>query len=190
LKKQETIRSFGRNIGRKIPEDDHSSWLEEIKGCRRIIANRGKLLPTPSSIIVMENGRSKNVINQNCRQPQGPIFKLEKNKSLGLDRNTDRKLKGGKMKIDMKIDFHGLTADMALNMLLHSVEAAHGSGLRCILAITGKGKNTDPERISIKSQLEKWMQLPTISSRVIKYVDAALKHGGKGAVYIQLKNSR
>ncbi|MDR2778240.1 MAG: Smr/MutS family protein [Rickettsiales bacterium] len=171
-------------------ENDHELWLKEIRNCRRIIANRERILTKARNVRSVEYDHLRADNDFSCQQPQTVDFELEKNKSLGIDRNTDRRLKAGKIKIDMKIDFHGLTSGAARELLLHSVVEAYGGGLKCMLVITGRGLNTSHNVATIKSQLEKWMQMPAISSRVIKYVDATQRHGGRGAVYLLLKTNR
>jgi DNA-nicking Smr family endonuclease len=90
----------------------------------------------------------------------------------------------------MKVDFHGLTLDRARDLLAKSITYAHSRGFRCMLVITGKGRNTEPDRVSIKSQIEEWLRAPALSSKIIKYVDAITRHGGTGALYIFLKRNR
>lgn len=117
-------------------------------------------------------------------------FKLEKNKSLGVDRSTDKKLKQGKYPIDVRVDLHGSTLDEAFSKLEHVVNVAYSNHKRCILVITGKGLHSESGRDTIKSSIHRWLALPTMSSKIIKYTDAHRKHGGEGAVYILLKRSR
>ncbi|MDR2077786.1 MAG: Smr/MutS family protein [Rickettsiales bacterium] len=180
---------------RKSVENDQNVWLDEVKNCKKVFSNRGKAVVSPKRVKLGKNYYVQTIDsggygNGDCGQSQISAFKLEKNKSLGIDGNTDKKLRAGKIKIDMKIDFHGLTSERALDMLVDSVDSAYRIGLKCILVVTGKGTNTSLGKTSIKSQLEKWMQIPAVSSRVIKYVDAQQRHGGKGAVYILLKTNR
>ena len=114
-------------------------------------------------------------------------FKLEKNTSLGIDKSTDKKLRSGKLRIDIKIDLHGLTLSEAFDSLVFNIDKAFHNNMKCMLVITGKGKNTPENRDSIKSQLGRWFQTSEVSSKIIKYVDATPKHGGTGAVYILIR---
>lgn len=171
------------------------NWLNEIKNCKKInknivIKNNRKSI-TDSLMEKLKN--NKNHINEDVVADKFDYdynYKLEKNESLGIDRNTDKRLKAGKIKIDLKVDFHGLTIDEAFDSLIKNVVDAYNLGMKLILVVTGKGNRTKEGRDSIKSLLGNWMKHPAISSRVIKYVDAQQKDGGSGAVYVLLKSRR
>ena len=90
----------------------------------------------------------------------------------------------------MTVDFHGMTLEEAFKQLLHQLNLSYENKLRCILLITGKGKNTKPSRESIKGNIEKWLKHQEISSKIIKYVDATNKHGGTGTIYVLLKRNK
>jgi DNA-nicking Smr family endonuclease len=80
-----------------------------------------------------------------------------------------------------------MSLEMAFDLLVQSIIQSYQKGFKCLLLITGKGKNTLEGHISIKSQLENWLQLPELSEKIIKYVDALPSDGGTGAVYLLLK---
>jgi len=113
-------------------------------------------------------------------------FNLSKNTSLGIDHNTNKKLKSGKYQIDYKLDLHGCTLDEAYDKLERIINSAYEQGLRCILVITGKGLRFKREK-TIKQAIQEWLFLPQFSSKIIKYTDATKQHGGTGAIYILLK---
>lgn len=172
-----------------------NNWLNEIKNCKKI--NKNIVIKNSTDNITnnliekLNNKKSytdelKNIDEYNYDYE----YKLEKDKSLGIDNNTDRKLKAGKIKIDLRLDFHGLTLEEAFDSLIKNINNAYNSGLKLILVITGKGKGTKEDRESIKNSMGKWMKHPNISSKVIKYVDAQKKDGGTGAVYILLKTKK
>lgn len=117
-------------------------------------------------------------------------YPLNKNESLGIDANTDKKLRAGKMVIDFRVDFHGMTLAEARDCLENTIENCYEEGLRLILFITGKGRRTKEGRESIKQAFARWMKAPNISSRVIKYTDAQTKDGGAGAVYVLLRRKK
>ncbi|GHU27066.1 hypothetical protein FACS1894152_3050 [Bacilli bacterium] len=170
-------------------------WLGGVRGCKKIKNNRVKITTKFKINEIFENIKNSHNHNNYKIEQINDVYddfsyKLEKNKSLGIDRNTDRKLRTGEIKIDMRIDFHGLTLAQAFDTLMDCVNYAYARGLKCLLVVTGKGINTHPNRDSIKSQFEKWMRVPQIASKVIKYVDATPKHGGSGAVYLLLKTNR
>lgn len=169
---------------------NQNDWAREIKNCKKFHNNRVKR--DINYDFNFENKKSKKFEcdNYKFKFDHDFSYKIDKNESFGIDRNTDKKLKSGKFKIDLKLDFHGFTLDEAFDFLLYSVETAYNQGFRCLLVVTGKGKNTKQGRDSIKSQISNWLQHPNISSKIIKYVDADIKHGGTGAIYILLKRNK
>lgn len=171
------------------------NWKNEIAKCKKIKSSRisrkvdfdlDKIQVRSTEIARNYNKEYKNELDYDIED----IKPLAKNETRGIDRNTDKKLKNGQLKIDLTIDFHGMTLDSAFDCLLQRLNWAYKNGIRCILLITGKGKNTKPGRESIKGNIEKWLKHPQISDKIIKYVDATTKHGGTGAMYVLLKRNR
>jgi len=97
-----------------------------------------------------------------------------------------------------KLDLHGNTLDEANQKVKEFIIRYYILGYRKLLIVTGKGnrskvhdnpyisenlsvlKNSIPEFIKNHDELKK---------KIIKISDADLKDGGKGAIYIFLKNS-
>lgn len=115
-------------------------------------------------------------------------FVLEKDKSLGIDKNSDKRLNQGKYKIDYKLDLHGATLQEAYNKIKNLFEKAELNNYRCLLIITGKGIHSTNK--TIKSSIEDWFKEPYFSNRIIKYTDANVIHGGSGAIYVLLRNNK
>ena len=118
----------------------------------------------------------------------------------GLDRNTARRLKQGRVDPDARIDLHGMTSEQAHRALFSFLmrESAHGS--RCVLVITGKGGRVrnddfsmrDPEPGSgvLKSMTPHWLATPPLSHLVVGVFQAHIRHGGDGALYVYLRKQR
>lgn len=113
-------------------------------------------------------------------------FVLEKDKTLGIDKLSDKKLIQGKYKIDYKLDLHGSTLDVAYNKVKSVFALADKNNFRCLLIITGKGLHSSNK--TIRESLEEWFKEPYFANRIIKYVNANKFHGGSGAVYVLLRN--
>ncbi|MDR2777316.1 MAG: Smr/MutS family protein [Rickettsiales bacterium] len=169
--------------------DEYDLWQEETKNCRRLEKSSPRAERNRRGVPVLRKIPRPSANHEECADLDS-VQALEKGRSLGIDRGTNRKLRAGKMKIDLEVDFHGLTLDRALDLLTESLGRAYDAGLRCILVVTGKGNNTESGRTTIKSQIGEWLKIPTLSSKIIEYVDATPKHGGRGALYILLKRHR
>lgn len=164
-------------------------WENEIESIKKI--NHNRYLDRSFKKIEIQKRENIEIIDNNFQiDVEDDYYKIEKNKTKGIDANTDKKLRLGKINIDMKIDFHGLTLDEALNSLIRNINFAYDNNFKCLLVITGKGRGTPEGKDSIKSMIEKWLAIPEISNKIIKYTDAQQKDGGTGALYILLKSRK
>ena len=108
-----------------------------------------------------------------------------------------RKLKKGKIKIDMKIDFHGLSLEAAYIKFISTINECYSNQKRCILFITGKGikKGKDDEgggklyNSIIRESIQRWVFDPTTKNKVLYFVPADRTHGADGAFFIYLRKN-
>ncbi len=115
-----------------------------------------------------------------------------------LDGRTEDRLRRGKVPIEARLDLHGYTQDQAHRLLRDFVLAAHGSGKRCILVITGKGKGNRPVSDAwyeapagiLKQKVPDWLTSPPLKEVVLKVYTAQQKDGGEGAYYVYLRRQR
>ena len=114
--------------------------------------------------------------------------------SFELDRKTEEKLRKGQMRIEGKIDLHGMRQGEAFEALNIFIEKALHEGRRCLLVITGKGKTgstsedwLSPARGILKTRVPEWLRSGPHQNAILKVVEAAPKHGGSGAYYIYLR---
>jgi DNA-nicking Smr family endonuclease len=116
-----------------------------------------------------------------------------------FDRKKVRKIRSGQVEIEGRIDLHGMHQDEAHSALVRFLLRAQGKGQRWVLVITGKGKitDTDPqapfdmmrprERGVLKRNVPRWLDQPDLRSLVVSYTNAAIQHGGEGALYVHLR---
>lgn len=111
---------------------------------------------------------------------------------------VEKKLKKGKILIDKKIDFHGLSIEEAKRRFINTIDACYYSNKRCILFITGKGiKNSDSETTNkklfygkIRENFKKWIYEKNVISRILNVVPAGFSHGGDGAFFVYLRKNK
>ena len=132
---------------------------------------------------------------QGAAKPSRPVPPL-----ADFDRRKARKLARGGQDIDARIDLHGLRMAEAQDVLTDFLTRCYNNGCRTVLVITGKGR-TDrdpyyepfdlfaaPDRGVLKSSVPRWLAEPDLRAIVTSYTTAAQKHGGEGALYIQLRS--
>ncbi len=103
-----------------------------------------------------------------------------------VERSIIKKLRTGKIPIDLSIDLHGYTIDQAYKVFYNSVRNAISQSFKLMLVITGKGSR---DKSSIRSELMHWVNLPEISSHIIYITHSMQQQGGEGAFYIVLRKS-
>ena len=111
-----------------------------------------------------------------------------------LTRRMKRNVARGKEQIDARLDLHGLTQHQAHDTLLRFLRSASARDARLVLVITGKGKRIDGdgerERGVLRRQVPQWLGLPEFRAVVLGFEDAAISHGGEGALYVRVRRDR
>jgi DNA-nicking Smr family endonuclease len=110
-----------------------------------------------------------------------------------------RKLASGRAEIEARLDLHGLRQSEAHAALRAFLLACHAKGLRNVLVITGKGGGSDDDasgrfevwdrrdRGILKRSVPRWLAEPELRAFVVGYTTAHPRHGGDGALYLQLR---
>ena len=119
-------------------------------------------------------------------------FEIEINK-------INKKLKKGKIPIDKKIDFHGLSLFDAESLFTHTINICYKKNLRCILFITGKGvlKKTANDwggsklyYGKIRSNFLIWTKKKELSKFILNVEQASIKYGADGAFFVYLRRQK
>ena len=115
-----------------------------------------------------------------------------------FDRNSVRKIRGGRVDIEARVDLHGMRQDEAHAALRRFLLSCQSRGLRFVLVITGKGKmigtpntkfgDNDRERGVLKRNVPRWLDEPDLRAIVVSFTTAAIQHGGEGAIYVHLRS--
>ena len=115
------------------------------------------------------------------------------------DLNVMKKLKKGKIPIDRKVDFHGLSTDDAKQLFLETIDHCFLHNYRCILFITGKGINKkENEEFSskklyygkIRNSFLNWALIKEVQQKILVVQQAATKYGGDGAFFVYLRKNK
>lgn len=117
-----------------------------------------------------------------------------------FDTKRARKLRTGQVEIDARIDLHGMRQAEAHTALRGFLHACHRKGHSVVLVITGKGappgtKSDLPwgdsmgrsERGVLRRNVPQWLADPELRGIVVSFTEAAIRHGGDGALYVHLR---
>lgn len=120
-------------------------------------------------------------------RPRAPLADLSHGRAAGLDRRTAERMAKGDMVIDRRIDLHGMTQDAAHVGLSGFIARSYEAGLRCVLVITGKGRDGGG---ILRSQVPRWLNQSPLRERILGFSYARPQHGGDGALYVLIKRRR
>ena len=128
-----------------------------------------------------------------------------------LERKRARRLARGADAIEARLDLHGMTQEDAHSALTGFIRRCHAAGLRTVLVITGKGgagrerggDNSSGHygdhwhgdhwlrpRGVLKRNVPIWLSQPELGLLVVSFSTAHVRHGGEGAIYVQLRVKR
>ena len=167
-------------------------------------AKRGSDASTPTpeptqseAAIQIKPSKPKVEAKQSSSSPQ-PARPDRRGAASGIDRRTGQRLVRGQMRVEDRIDLHGMTQEEARRALDRFLTNTASDGKRCVLVITGKGSARsddvgimpDREIGILRRSLPRWLALPGLRELVVAYHNAKPKDGGDGAFYVLLRRRR
>jgi DNA-nicking Smr family endonuclease len=192
--------------GRGVTTDEAELWkhatgaLEPVKAKPRVTAAR-KIADTHEGAAVPSVARSP-VSRPSLPPKEAPSRTGPSGAPQALaefDRRKVRQIASGKVGIAARIDLHGLRQHDAHTALRAFLQRAHAAGHRTVLVITGKGGAADKcadssdlivggrQRGVLKRSVPNWLEAPDLRAIVLSYAQASARHGGAGALYVQLR---
>lgn len=178
-----------------MSDKDDDLWQVFTKGIKRLNTDR-PLKKTKTESFHPHIQKKQ----QRIEKLMQSAVKPKASKSREIDKNTLKRLQQGKIKIEGRLDLHGMTQIQARDALINFVQSSYRAHKRCVLIITGKGtpKNTDMElgfwsaQTSgvLKQRFPDWINDASISGIVLKYSPSQPKDGGSGAFYVYLRKNR
>lgn len=119
-------------------------------------------------------------------------------KAVPLERKKARRIARGAEEIEARLDLHGMTQDDAHFALVGFVRRCQAAGFRTVLVITGKGGPLrdrhqggddfdDRPRGVLRRNVPRWLAGHEVGALVVSYTTAHIRHGGEGALYVQLR---
>jgi DNA-nicking Smr family endonuclease len=108
----------------------------------------------------------------------------------GLNQKTFRRLKAGAFSVEAHLDLHGHTLDQARISFLDFLRETYLQGMRCILIIPGRGKNSPLEMGILRQGVQSWLTRDPVKRIVLAFCTAQPRHGGAGALYVLLRKHK
>lgn len=106
---------------------------------------------------------------------------------VGLDPMIMNKLREGSLSPEGHLDLHGLNVQQAFETLRGFLRGSWYRGLRVILLVPGRGRNS-PDGIGIlRSKVQSWLTQEPFKRVVLAFCTAQPHDGGPGSVYVLLR---
>jgi len=109
---------------------------------------------------------------------------------VGLESLIMQKLRGGQYSPEAHLDLHGLNARQAFDALVAFIRRSWHRGMRTVLLIPGRGKNS-PEGVAVlRERVQSWLTQDPLKRVVLAFCTAKPVHGGLGSLYVLLRKYR
>ncbi|WP_264211773.1 Smr/MutS family protein [Leisingera thetidis] len=192
---------------RKLTEDEIDLWQKVVKQTERLSPGAHSTppyppKPKPKPTNQLEPRLDPFEVGSRARsKPEKHDLKPSIASSLAsdplqMDKKSFRRMKGGKLRPEGKLDLHGMRIDTAHPALTRFILSAQAAGKRLVLVVTGKGKERDEPgpmpvpRGVLRHKVPQWLSLPPLSQAVMQVTPAHFSHGGEGAYYVYLRRRR
>ncbi|MDC7784233.1 Smr/MutS family protein [Rhodoplanes sp. TEM] len=178
---------------RKLSDEEHRLWAGVVRSVRPLHPARASVTPLPADTGAPATPEARQPPRAKPRRAAPVVPEPPKPQAPPLapiGRRDTRRLVRGTTDIDARIDLHGMTQSEAHAALRGFLVRAQGAGARYVLVITGKGGDGDGlGRGILRRQVPQWLQLPEFRACVTGF-DAAVGHGGAGALYVRIRRPR
>ncbi len=179
---------------RRLTDAEVAIWLEVTK---TVMPRPGSILPTvpalPALAQPIAEPPSKETPKRIYAVPTyTPPVSAPKPPPIGLERRYKRRVAGGRVPVDAVLDLHGMTQPQAHVALHRFLSNAQRDGSRLVIVVTGKGlkervRQDAAEPGVLRRAVPFWLRDAPLRHLVIGFEEAALTHGGAGALYIRLR---
>ena len=100
---------------------------------------------------------------------------------------TMDKLARGEFAVRSHVDLHGMAFDHAREAVDGFIAQCRAKGERCVLVITGKGRNSPGQIGVLREGIPEWLASGPSARCVLAFVTARPCDGGEGALYVLLR---
>lgn len=149
-------------------------WEQETENIEPLARSRG----TVRAKYVNKNFKRSPVV------PHAVSCAPSKTEQYQFDSSLYKKIASDKIKLDVKIDLHGFSENLAFSLLEELIKKFYSQERRRVLVITGKGRDGGGR---IKAMLPQWLSSPRLLPFVSSFAPSSPRHGGQGAWYVLLR---
>ncbi|RQH10271.1 Smr/MutS family protein [Bradyrhizobium sp. RP6] len=177
---------------RALSEEERELWdlvSKHVKPLRKYRAPKAHAAPRAESSPAVTATRPASSPRPIAATPAPRVAKPSIPPLAPLGKRERTKLSRGRSEIEARLDLHGMTQMRAHRALAGFLHRAHQDGLTFVLVITGKGRSGGESGV-LRRQVPEWLSLPEFRAFVVGFEEAAIGHGGEGALYVRIRRAR
>lgn len=171
--------------GRRLSEEEARAWAKVASTVKPIGPKEASL---PEFQAALEAGEAELRPAKASRKkpvvPSAVPVAAPKLPVPPADRGREKRVRRGKLDIAATFDLHGHTQVSASRALPGFLLAQQAEGARCVLVITGKGREGQGV---LRRNFLIWLEGPEARALVSGFAESHPKHGGSGAFYVFLR---
>lgn len=178
------------------PEAEEDLFANAMRGVDRMGPESGRQV-TPRPVVTKKTNSIDSEAQALKDFVEGNIdFELEYTDEYlygfvkGLDSKIFQQLKAGSLSCQGHLDMHGLNTEQAHENLLFFVRESYLQNKRCLLIVTGRGKNSPGGRGVLRQEVQTWLTKDPLRRIVLAFCTAQPKDGGPGAIYALLRKQK
>ncbi len=188
-KKSSPEPSFEEVFNNDTREQDIQSFLHAIKGTVPLSGSGRDIVPQTQDISgqVQAEDDFRRMLEGKLEFALALKGEYLEGYVVGLDPLIMENLRAGNYSPEAHIDLHGLNAMQAYRALVDFFRRSWYKGLRVVLVVPGRGKNSMHGFAVLRDKLQSWLTQDPFKRVVLAFCTAQPVDGGPGSVYVLLR---
>lgn len=174
------------------PRQEDSEFLDAMRNIMPLGGKGRKVAPPPPELRmrVVPDPAFEDLLSDNCDFAVSFSDEYLEGYVSGLDELILNRLREGRLSPEAHLDLHGLNALQAFENLREFMRSAWFKGLRCVLIVPGRGRNSPDGLGILRRKLQLWLTQDPFKRVVLAFCTAQPHDGGPGSVYVLLRKYR
>jgi DNA-nicking Smr family endonuclease len=165
---------------------DFASAMRDV----RPLKNRGRDVPrnaAPHAVLTPQQQSFQELLENTLEFALSFSEEYIEGHVVGLERGILQKLRARQYSPEAHLDLHGLNANQAFNALVGFVRHSWHRGMRTLLLIPGRGKNSWDGVAVLRERVQSWLTQDPLKRVVLAFCTAKPVDGGPGSLYVLLR---
>lgn len=175
----------------KKPEETNE-FLDAMRNVSPIGGKGREIAPAPVNLQAAFNPETpfEELLAENLSFSVSFSDEYLEGKVAGLDELVMNRLRQGQLSPEAHLDLHGLNANQAFESLRIFLRSSWYKGMRTILLVPGRGRNSPDGMGILRRKLQSWLTQEPFKRVVLAFCTAQPHDGGPGSIYVLLRRFR